>query len=51
MSITEILKKTKESICNDYCKYPNMPIPEGKDDDWLLCDKDSPCNKCPLNNL
>lgn len=51
MSVTELIEKVKEDMCNDYCKYSNAPIPEGKTEDWLYEDKDSPCNDCPLNRL
>lgn len=37
-------------ICNDFCKYPIMPIPEGSDSDWLFSDG-SPCVSCPMNML
>lgn len=39
----------KSIMCDKYCKYPNQPIPEGKTEDWLIEDEDSPCNNCPLN--
>ena len=35
-------------FCDHFCKYPEMEIPEGKDEDWLWADPDSPCNKCPF---
>jgi len=50
-SITEIIESVKEDICDKYCKYPCMTPPEGKDEDWLTMDKDSPCNTCPLLRL
>ena len=50
-SISEILEKTKEEMCDNFCKYPCMEPPKGKDKDWLFEDENSPCNKCPLNNL
>lgn len=50
-TITEILEDVREKMCDDYCKYPNQPIPEGKDEDWLLKDESSPCMNCPLNQL
>ena len=49
-SITQQIEEVKEEMCDKYCKYPEMPIPEGKDEDWLF-DSDSPCNNCPLNKL
>ena len=49
--IDEILKETIiTDICTNYCKYPEMPIPEGKDANWLAEDG-SPCETCPLNRL
>ncbi len=50
-SITDLLDDTKTKMCNEYCRYPFMPIPEGKDDDWLAMDPDSPCKNCPLDML
>ena len=50
-SIKEKLEEQKAIFCDEYCRYPREPIPEGKDDNWLL-EKDSPCNtKCPLNYM
>lgn len=49
--ISDILEEVREDMCNNYCKYPNMPVPEGKTEDWLFDDEDSPCNDCPLNYL
>lgn len=50
MKIQDVLEDTLRQICDNYCKYPEMPIPEGKDEDWL-CDDDGPCTNCPLNKL
>ena len=50
-SISKIIEETKEVMCNEYCKWPCMEIPEGKTEDWLYVDDESPCIKCPLNNL
>lgn len=50
-SITEIIESIKEDICDKYCKYPCMTPPDGKDEDWLTNDQDSPCNTCPLLRL
>ena len=44
-------EKIKEEMCDKFCKYPEMPTPEGKDDCWLYEDDDSPCNRCPLMRL
>jgi hypothetical protein len=50
-TISEEFTQIVEEICDNYCKYPEMPIPEGKCGDWLIEDEDSPCNKCPLMRL
>lgn len=50
-SISEQIEEVRDDMCTNYCKWPNEPIPEGKDEDWLLNDEDSPCNNCPLNRL
>lgn len=50
-SISQLLEEAKEEICNHYCKYPYEPIPEGKDEDWLWTDPESPCQHCPLDRL
>lgn len=50
-SIVEIIEEVAEEICVSYCKYPEKPIPEGKDADWLTLDDDSPCMNCPLDRL
>ena len=41
MAEKETIESTKEDMCDNYCKYPNM-------DD---CDMDSVCENCPLNNI
>ena len=50
-TITEQIEDICGEICDNYCKYPNEPIPDGKTEDWLFTDDDSPCNKCPLARL
>lgn len=50
-TVSEILTEVTQDICDHYCKYPCMPIPDGKDENWLLEDDDSPCKECPLNKL
>ena len=50
-SITEIIEEVKSEMCDKFCKYPDQPIPEGKTEDWMYCDEDSPCNDCPLNRF
>ena len=51
MKLMDIICEVNQEICDGYCKYPNMPIPEGKDEDWLINDEDSPCISCPFNKL
>lgn len=50
-SVTEIMEEVRDEICNHYCKYPIQPIPEGKTEDWLFDDPDSPCQNCLLDRL
>lgn len=50
-SITQQIEDVKNEMCDKYCKYPEKPIPEGKTEDWLWCDDESPCHNCPLNKL
>ena len=51
MKLMDIICEVNQEICDGYCKYPNMPVPEGKDEDWLINDEDSPCISCPFNKL
>jgi len=51
MTVTTIINKVIEQMCDEYCRFPREPIPEGKGEDWLTEDADSPCNTCPLNWL
>lgn len=50
LSISQQIEQIKEEMCDKYCRYPQDPIPEGKDEDWLF-EEDSPCSKCPLDRL
>ncbi len=50
-SITQQIEEICDEICDNYCKWPHEPIPEGKDEEWLMCDPESPCQSCPLNRL
>lgn len=50
-TVVAIFEEVIEQMCDKYCRYPHEPIPEGKDEDWLMNDDDSPCNDCPLNRL
>ena len=49
--VTEVLTEVVEEFCQHYCKYPEMETPEGKSDDWLTEDEDSPCNNCPFMRI
>lgn len=49
--VTDILEEVIEEMCDKYCHFPSDPIPEGKDEDWLTTDENSPCYTCPLNKL
>lgn len=44
----EAVDKVCKRMCDEYCKWPNEPIPEGKEEGWLQEDEDSPCKSCPL---
>lgn len=44
------MEEIKSKICDGYCKYP-LQVPEGKTEDWLLEDDDSPCLTCPMSKL
>ena len=51
MTISEHIEQVREKMCNEYCKYPQQAPPEGKGEDWLYSDDESPCIMCPLNQL
>lgn len=44
------IEKILGEMCDQYCKWPFEPVPEGKEDGWLFEDG-SPCDKCPLAEL
>lgn len=48
--ICKQLEHIAYEICDKYCKYPLMPVPEGKDEGWLT-EQGGPCENCPLNKL
>lgn len=50
-TVTEMLEGIASEFCDKYCKYSDAPIPEGKTEDWLYLDEDSPCNNCPINRM
>lgn len=50
-SVPKILEHIAEVVCDYYCKYPDQPIPEGMDEDWLINSDESPCNDCPIRFL
>lgn len=45
------LQDIASEFCDNYCKYTAAPRPEGKSEDWLWEDEDSPCNNCPINRI
>lgn len=49
-TVVEVLEEVCAEICNKYCKYPDMPVPEGKTEDWLL-EEGGPCDTCPMNRI
>ena len=49
--VTDILEEVIEEMCDKYCHFPSDPVPEGKEEDWLTTDENSPCYTCPLNKL
>ena len=51
MTITKQLEQIVEEMCDKYCRFPKEPILEGKTEDWLIEDDESPCRNCPLNRL
>ena len=50
LTITQQLDKVMSDMCDNFCKYPHMTPPEGKDEDWLS-EADSPCSECPMLRL
>ena len=48
--IAKICEEVSQEICDKYCKYPLMPIPKGKTEDWIMEDG-GPCETCPLNRI
>ena len=50
-TITQMIEEVAEEICNNYCKWPEKASEEGRPDDWLTEDPESPCQNCPLNRL
>lgn len=48
--LNSLVEAVQQEMCDNFCKYPEMQPPEGKDENWLVEDG-SPCEKCPLNNL
>jgi hypothetical protein len=50
LAILGSVENLKSDMCDRYCKYPSH-VPEGKTEDWLIEDDDSPCLTCPMNKL
>lgn len=44
------IEKAMEEFCDHYCRYPYMPVPEGKTEDWLY-EEGSPCSQCPFGKI
>lgn len=44
-TVTGILEKVKQEICDSYCKYPTLAEREE------LFEDNSPCMECPLTRL
>lgn len=42
-----VVEEVKVEFCDNYCKYPTMPIPDGDNEDWIF----NICEKCPMNRL
>ena len=51
LAILGSVENMKSAMCDGYCKYPSQEVPEGKTEDWLIEDDDSPCLTCPMNKL
>lgn len=49
MKVTEIIEEVSDEMCNNYCKWPAMYVPE-EHDGVDLYDSDI-CGNCPLNRL
>lgn len=50
--LNEQIEAAKIKFCDELCIYTHNAIPEGKDEDWLINDDDSPCNTiCPFSEL
>ena len=47
-SVTQIFEEIKESMCEDYCRYPREYDEEATGVE--LCDSEY-CQNCPLNRL
>lgn len=50
-TIPQMLEDIAKEMCDHYCKYSAQEPPEGKDENWLIEDDESPCNTCPMNRL
>jgi hypothetical protein len=46
VTVSKILSEVVESICDEYCKYPEQY--KGDNEDDLYSEH---CDKCPLNKL
>ena len=50
-NVREIIEEVCGDICQHYCKWPEWATQEGKPEDWLTDDPESPCQHCPLDRL
>lgn len=47
ITVTDILEQVKESICDNYCKFPER---YNENEDWDRLYREI-CDACPLNRL
>ena len=53
-TVTRMLQEIVDDICDNYCKYPPMMIPENPGDDVDMLEDmmyEQYCAKCPLVRL
>lgn len=50
-TVIKLLEDIASEFCDKYCKYTSAPVPEGKTENWLYEDENSPCNSCPINKM
>ena len=47
-TVASIIEEVKESICNDYCRYPKE---WDREVEGMELDESAICESCPLNKL